>query len=290
MVNKRRRVILGLTSERFSRRAQTPSQDSAERTQLELAHRMAIELAQFKAGFLARTSHELRSPLNGLIGAHQLILSDLCDSPEEERQFIAQAHESALKLLQLLDEVIHVSKAEYGSSTLEIQPLSLASVLHEVYGLTHLLAENRNLKFQIAFPDDSLYVLADPKWLRYVLVSLISGAVSLMQEGAIALTVQCDSQFAHLLIEDDRPAESWQEATNLVQAASPSQSVATPSPSVSKGVSPSPKGASSGFSLLLAQTVLEFMNGRLALLSTPSQSKENVTQIQCSIPLVEEVA
>lgn len=283
MVKKRRRIILGLTSERFSKRAQTPPQNATELKRLELAHRMAVELAQFKAGFLARTSHELRSPLNGLIGAHQLILSDLCDSPEEERQFIAQAHESALKLVQLLDEVIHVSKAEYGSSALEMQPLSLATVLNDAYGLTHLMAENRNLKFQITVPDDSLYVLADPKWLRYVLVNLISSAVALMQEGAIALTVRSDAQFAHILIQDDRPAESWQEAIELLHSASPS------APAAASSIS-DPKPSAPGFSLLLAQTVLEFMNGRLELLSVPSSSKERVTQIQCSIPLVEEVA
>jgi signal transduction histidine kinase len=48
----------------------------------------AIELAQFKAGFLARTSHELRSPLNGMISGLQLILSDLCDDAAEEREYV----------------------------------------------------------------------------------------------------------------------------------------------------------------------------------------------------------
>src|SRR5689334_21319694 len=62
--------------------------------QVELAYRMASEMSQFKAGFLARVSHELRSPLNGMIGMHQLILSDLCDGPQEEREFVAQADES----------------------------------------------------------------------------------------------------------------------------------------------------------------------------------------------------
>ena len=84
--------------------------------EVELAYHMAREMSQFKAGFLARTTHVLRSPLNGLIGLHQLILSDLCENPEEEREFIGQAHQRALQLLKLIDEILHIARAEHGNS------------------------------------------------------------------------------------------------------------------------------------------------------------------------------
>jgi len=71
---------------------------------------------------------------------HQLILSDLCDDPAEERKFLAQAHESALKLVKLMDEILNVARTEHATNHLEIQPLQLAQVLQEVYDLTHLLA------------------------------------------------------------------------------------------------------------------------------------------------------
>ena len=87
--------------------------------EIELAYHLAREMSQFKAGFLARTTHVLRSPLNGLIGLHQLILSDLCENPEEEREFIGQAHERALKLLNLIDEILHIARAEHGNSKLD---------------------------------------------------------------------------------------------------------------------------------------------------------------------------
>jgi signal transduction histidine kinase len=288
-------IGLGLTIGQFFSRFKTtenltetptPSLESAEHQRLELAYHRALELSQFKAGFLARTSHELRSPLNGVIGVHQLILADLCESPEEEREFIAQAHESALKLLHLLDEVINVSKADYGSATLAIQPVSLAMVLEDTYGLTHLVAENRNLKFQIAIPDESLYVLADPKWLQYVLVTLISSAISLMHDGAITVTIRSDENFAHILITDDRPAESWQEAIDLLNPSSQSMPVAASPSSLQPSSKILEEAHIPGFSLLLTQTVMELMNGRLTLVSIPSPSEQVKTQIQCSIPLV----
>src|ERR671932_28169 len=73
-----------------------------ELKQTKLAYEMAKEMSQFKAGFLARTSHELRSPLSTMFGTLQLILSDLCDDPAEEREFVEQAHVAALKLVKLI--------------------------------------------------------------------------------------------------------------------------------------------------------------------------------------------
>lgn len=236
-----------------------------------LAYQMAVEMGAFKGGFLARTSHELRSPLNGIIGVHQLILADLCETPAEERDFIAQANESALKMVQLLDEVIHVAKAQHGTNAIDLQPVQLTMILHEVDSMTHLLAENRNLRLTIALPDPDLYVLADPHWLRQVLVSLIDGAIAQMQDGAIKLSVaSIDSQFVHLLLEDERPAGSWQEAIDLLQSANPPQTL------------------SPGFGLMLTQTLLNAMNGRLELLKVPSAPGETQTHLQCSIPIVAE--
>jgi len=235
---------------------------------LELAYRSLLELSQFKAGFLARTSHELRSPLNGIIGAHQLILADLCESSEEEREFIAQANESALKLVKLLDEVIHVSKVEYGTGKLELQTVSVSDVFDNVFCLTHLLAENRNLPFHLALPDLDLDVIADRKSLEQVLTSLISGAITTMQEGSLKLSAHADPNFVYLDLEDERPLEVWREAIDLLKMEAP----------------PDLEPPSLGFSLLLNQSLIELMNGRLECVKMPIGSAETVTQIRCTLP------
>ncbi|HBE52947.1 MAG TPA: sensor histidine kinase, partial [Cyanobacteria bacterium UBA11369] len=100
--------------------SQDPNQEiSALKEELlrtQLAYRMATEMCQFKAGFLARVSHELRSPINSLIGLQQLILSDLCEDPAEEREFVAQANASALRMVALLDAILNVARTEYGTN------------------------------------------------------------------------------------------------------------------------------------------------------------------------------
>ena len=252
---------------------------SSRNQQLELAYQMAIEMSQFKGGFLSRTSHELRSPLNSIIGVHQLILADLCDNTAEEREFIAQAHESALKMVQMLDEVISVARVEQGTELLDLQPVQLAEMLSQVETLTHLKAENRNLWLTIQLPDPEIYVLADPRWLRQVLLNLVNGAIDTMQQGNITLSVlSVDSAHAYVLLEDERPIEFWQEPIDLLKTGA----------IVDESLKPDsfkPKERSSEFNLLLSQTLMEVMNGRLERLTIP-ESEGTLSRIQCSIPLV----
>lgn len=198
----------------------------------------AVEMSQFHAGFLARTSHELRSPINGTIGLQQLILADLCDSPEEEREFLQQAHTSLMKTLGLLDELITVSKVDYGTKPLRLEAVNLAEILAEVKTLTHLQAANRNLRLEIVPPDGDLHVQADRERLQQVLVSLVDGAIAQMDEGHIRIYSRVDSQTdhqndqqgnsdadgervherVHIHIDDQRPAAAWRESVDWLKA------------------------------------------------------------------------
>jgi signal transduction histidine kinase len=261
-----------------------------------LALPLAIEMAQFKAGFLARTAHELRSPLNSIISVQQLVLADLCESPEEEREFTVQANLAAKRMLNLLDELITVSKAEYGSASSDIQPLCLAEVLEEVHSLTHMQAQNRSLRLTIDLPDPAITVLADRRWLKQVLINLIETPIGLMQEGKIQVTTEmvADGQQVYIQIEDQRPSDSWSEPIDRLHSPvqSPVQSpiVAQPSfPAPTRSLRPM------GLTLLVCQTLLEQMQGRLELVCTPistdasnltSPTVDDITRIRCVLPTI----
>ncbi|MBW4691147.1 MAG: HAMP domain-containing histidine kinase [Lyngbya sp. HA4199-MV5] len=236
---------------------------------LQLAYQMATEMSQFKGGFLARTSHELRSPLNGLIGMQQLILQDLCDSPEEEREFMAQAHESALKMIKVLDNVLDVARLEHGIAKMELQPLQLTALLQTVYDLTYLQADDRNLKLHLTLPDPDLYVLADPRRLRQVLLYLVDSSIAAMLEGSIRLSVQTETQtgHAHIWIDCDRSL-NFSEPIDLLDAP-PGIETAIPS---------------SGLNLLTSQILLSLMQGTLAVAETSVENEQ--TRLKCTVPLV----
>lgn len=237
----------------------------------QLAYQLAEEMCQFKAGFLTRVSHELRSPLNSLIGLHQLILCNLCDDPAEEREFVAQANLAALKLVKLLDEILDVARMEHGTNKPEIVTLQLTLVLEEVYQLTHLLAVNRNFRFWVSSPTPEIYILADYRWLRQVLVSLVTTSIAQMEEGSICISVKTSPTIGRVYIWLDvqlSPSSWSQEAVDLLHRFN---SAAVPSP---------------GLTLMLNQTILELMAGRLEVLPVSTDGEHPLTRIQISIPLV----
>jgi signal transduction histidine kinase len=252
---------------------------SQQLQQAELAYLMAKEMSQFKAGFLARTTHELRSPLNGLIGLHQLILSDLCEDPAEEREFIGQAHERTLKLLKLMDEIINVARTEHGTNKLDIQPRSLAQMLEEVHKLTYMLAANRNFPLQLVPPAPEIYVLADYLWLRQILISLIDTAISQMEEGGIYISSSTlpTSNFVNIWLDVPTHTIPWSEPINLIESEN------HPTEANLKNTNLSP-----GMRLLINQSLLELMGGKLEILpsSIAKETPQELTRIQISIPLV----
>ncbi|WP_373526220.1 sensor histidine kinase [Nostoc sp.] len=252
---------------------------SQQLQQTQLAYQMAREMSQFKAGFLARTTHELRSPLNGLIGLHQLILSDLCEDPAEEREFIAQAQERTLKLLKLMDEILNVARTEHGTNKLDIQPRSLAQILEEVHNLTYMLAKNRNFPLQFLPADPEIYVWADYLWLRQILISLIETAITQMQEGSICISISTvpTSNFVNIWLDVPTYATLWSEPIDLIK-------------SEDQPIQIDQKNAdfSPGMRLLINQTLAEAMGGKLEILPSPitKESLQQFTRLQISIPLV----
>jgi signal transduction histidine kinase len=265
---------LGVSSEENIQDISALSQRMKE---IELAYHMAREMSQFKAGFLARTTHVLRSPLNGLIGLHQLILSDLCENPEEEREFIAQAHERALKLLNLIDEILHIARVEHGSSKLEIQSRSLNKILAEVHELTYMLAENRNYPFEMLQPSEEIFILADHHWLKQILVSLVDTAISQMEEGTINISAKASdvSNLAYIWLDVPREAIPSSEPIDLIE-----------SNNTNKTDEQKSKSLQAGMKLLLNQTLLEVMGGKMEIVSDPKTNKdENISRLQLSIPL-----
>lgn len=257
---------------------------------------LATQMQHFQDGFLARTAHELRSPLNSVISLQQLILSDLCDSPAEEREFVQQSYDAAQRMLKLLDHLIYVSKLQQGSLPLEMQPVSLRETLEEVQHLTHLQLRNRNYRFLVELPDESVYVMADPRGVRQVLVGLVEAMILILvaseQEPtaapvpaaqptvpglsslALKTAAAMEARAVHIDLLDEGTAQAWNPVWQAFQSPMPE-----PAGGRSPGEVPSPS-----FALLIARRVLEMMGGRLELAEPNSQTTPY--RIRCSLPLI----
>ncbi|MGF1512272.1 MAG: sensor histidine kinase [Elainellaceae cyanobacterium] len=251
-----------------------------------LAYHLAAEMAQLKAGFLARTSHELRSPLNSVIGLHQLILTDLCDSPEEEREFVGQAHEAALKLLKLLDQMTDLSKLEQGNAALLLGEIDLNVLLLEVEQVVQIQAQNRNLRLTIEHPEAQIRLRGDRQRLLQVLIYLLTAPIYSMDSGYIQVGVSLHESQARIQIADQRPASAWSEPSDLLEQG---RAKAQAPPEM-----PLQRDSSAGLTLMLCRQLLELMGGELALVQTPSENgaadgeAETTawTRLECRLPRV----
>jgi len=258
---------------------------SEQLQQTQLAYQMASQIGQFKGGFLARVSHELRSPLNAIIGAHQLILADLCDDPAEEREFVAKAHSSALKMVAMIDDILKVARIEHGKQRINIEPVELADLFEEVYHLTHRQAADRNISLQVDPPDPSIYVLADRPRLLQVLLNLTDTALANMKEGSIRISASTfplsspgESVCYHIWIDVPSPTFTWSEPVDLLQQVSVTQG---------REINENPK-LSSGMILLMDRRLIELMKGRLEILEivpVPTAEASEFVRLQCTLPL-----
>lgn len=243
--------------------------------QTQLAYYKAQEMSQFKAGFLSRISHELRSPLSSIMGLHQLILADLCENPEEEREFIGQAHEKSLKLLKLLDEILNISKIESGRNKLDIHSFQLAEFLEEVYKSTYLLAANCNYPFTLSPPDPKIYIFADSRWLKQILINLIESTIEQMEAGNIYLSSHLSStaNFVNICLDIPNDAVITSESMDLMKGENPTFET-------NIVLSPAMK-------LLCNQTLVDLMGGKLEILPlfTQDKARSQLTRLQISIPL-----
>ena len=253
-----------------------------ELLQTKLAYQMAVQLSQFKSGFLGRIAHELRSPLSSLIGIHQLILSDLCEGTEEERELLKQGFQTAQKLTAIIDEIVKVSKLECGTLPLEICNIQLAQIFSDLEHLTHLQAANRHLRLAIQHPDPNIFVMADSQWLLQGLVILVDTAISSLESARIEMGTEIfrEWKLARIYLDLPCPLSLWQEKEEIDL----SQEI-QPSPELGQllhhqvQMSPTTK-------LLLVQTLLEKMGGKIELLNVPSrEDKPRLTRLQCSLPL-----
>ncbi|MCT7972610.1 sensor histidine kinase [Laspinema olomoucense] len=261
----------------------------------QLDYLLTRQMCQFKAGFLSRISHELRSPLNSLIGVHQLILSDLCDNPAEEREFLVQANNSVHKMIQMLDRIIEVSRIEEGRNPLKLEILHLADVFEEVHYLTELQAANRNISLQISQPDPKISIFADQRCLTQVLVTFIDLAINPVGNGRIAICAKVSplsgsskstpskTSGGDVIISIDLPLppHCFSEPLDFLQLQK-NRKERTPETEVD---------LSPGTILMMNQSILELMGGHLEIVEAGPVPEElravessEITRLQCSLP------
>ncbi len=151
--------------------------------ELESAKSVAEKANLAKSDFLSSMSHELRSPLNAILGFAQLMESDSPPPTPAQKESIAQILQAGWHLLKLINEILDLAKVESGQVPLSQEPVSLAEVMLECQGMIEPQAQQRGIHMTFPRFDIPYFVLADRTRVKQVLINLLSNAIKYNRPG-----------------------------------------------------------------------------------------------------------
>ena len=163
-----------------------------ERTaELETARNKAEANTKAKSEFLSMMSHEMRSPLNVIVGLTELL--DQRQLEEPEGGFIRNVRFSALQLLNLINDILDLSAIEAGKIAFESTPFELTYAVEQVFNALEQRAVDKGLTWSRVVDDDiPTPVKGDPSKLNQILINLLDNAIKFTREGGVSLTLSHD--------------------------------------------------------------------------------------------------
>jgi PAS domain S-box-containing protein len=164
--------------------------------QIREALRSAENANQSKSIFLANMSHEIRTPMNGILGATELMIDKKVD--DEQKQYIDIIHSSSHSLLNIINDILDLSKIESGSFELEHINFDLHQLCNEVYQLFSNSAKQKGIQILYFYSADlPQFWVGDPNRIRQVLNNLVSNALKFTHQGRIDIRVQGERLASH---------------------------------------------------------------------------------------------
>ena len=192
------------------------------REALRVAKEAAEAANRAKSAFLANMSHEIRTPMNAILGYAQLLQRDR-GLDGDQRRYVDVIRRSGDHLLDLINDVLEMSKIEAGFRKVNLGTVDLQALLGDLEGMLRLRADERRLTLVISRDKDvPRYIVTDEGKLRQILVNLLGNAAKFTQEGGVAVRLsaprtETGAQRLVVAVEDSGPGISPDELPNLFQ-------------------------------------------------------------------------
>jgi signal transduction histidine kinase/CheY-like chemotaxis protein/purine-cytosine permease-like protein len=226
---------------------------------LQAAKDKADSASNAKTRYVAGMTHELRSPLNSILGYTQILLKNpLLD--DWVRDNVAIMHHSGLHMHALVDGSLDLARIEAGRLRLDPVPLILTELLDDVQGMLRPQAEAKGLDFKIQVDGVApVCIRADAKRLRQILINLLSNAIRFTEHGEVILRLDFRQHVTRIEVTD----------TGIGIAVQDQERIFLPFERGSAGRRSSESGT--GLGLTITHLLTELMGGKLSLKSVPGQ-------------------
>jgi len=228
---------------------------SLSNQELEEARRRALDMAQARAAFLANMSHEIRTPLNGMLGMIALALDS--PLPSEQRQQMTIAHDSGKVLVELLNDILDLSKFDAGQLELERIAFDMGSMVEDTANLlSQNTAQSVELTCLIArdFPSS---VLGDPTRVRQIVSNLLSNALKFTRFGRVDIRLVTIAGGVRLEVRDTGIGIPEEAQARIFQ------------PFTQAGAGITRQYGGTGLGLALTRNLCKAMQGHLHIQSEP---------------------
>jgi signal transduction histidine kinase/CheY-like chemotaxis protein len=226
---------------------------SQSNEELEVARSTALDMAEARSVFLANMSHEIRTPLNGLLGMIALSLDGPLNA--EQQQQLSIAHDSGKVLVELLNDILDLSKFDAGQLELEHIPFDLGSLIEDT---ANLLSQNAAPSVELSClidPQFPALVLGDPTRVRQIVSNLLSNALKFTRFGRVDVRLST--------FEDGVRIEVCDTGIGIAQDAQ----VKIFQPFTQAGAGITRQFGGTGLGLALTYNLCEAMQGRLTISS-----------------------
>ena len=218
---------------------------------------------QAKRRFLSTVSHEMRTPLNAIVGMNDL-LRDTNLNPEQA-EMVKAMHEASQSMLKLIENVLDISKIEAGKVNIEETDFDLHSLINGTSGVLAPQAEIRGLQFRAhVMPEVPHALRGDPYHLRQVLYNLIGNGIKFTQSGSVTLSVSSLGESEHAVrlrfaIEDTGIGIALEAQERIFESF------------VQADDSTTRRYGGTGLGTTISKQLVEMMGGQIGLNSTPGK-------------------
>ncbi|MCX7798141.1 MAG: ATP-binding protein [Melioribacter sp.] len=166
-----------------------------EKLKSDIAAQKAQQESSYKSKFLANMSHEVRTPMNSVMGFLTLIENDLFESKEELKSFARDARLAAESLLDIINNILDISKIEAGKMELDINEFNIRDEIHKVYSIMGQAARQKGIELEEEVDHEiPEKIYGDSTRYRQIVLNLVGNAVKFTDEGKVKITVKLNSR------------------------------------------------------------------------------------------------